>query len=86
MKAIKITTDDVISVVDIQEPTLKGMQEHVGGYIEVVRPYGLYELNVPESESLIMICNEDDITQLIQHENYAVCKTCADMIGVKSRR
>lgn len=59
MKAIKITTDDVISVVDIQEPTLKGMQEQVGGNIEIVRPYGLYELDVPQSESLIMICNED---------------------------
>ncbi|KAF5051099.1 hypothetical protein DSECCO2_422620 [anaerobic digester metagenome] len=59
MKVIKITTDDVISVVDIQEPTLRGMQEQVGGSIEVVRPYGLYELNVPGSESLIMICNED---------------------------
>lgn len=59
MKAIKITTDDVISVVDIQEPTLKGMQEQVGGHIEVVRPYGLFELDVPGSESLIMICNEE---------------------------
>lgn len=59
MKAIKITTDDVISVVDIQEPTLKGMQEQVGGHIEIVRPYGLSSLNVSGKESLIMIVNEE---------------------------
>jgi len=59
MKAIKITTNNVISVIDIQEPTLKGMQAHVGGIIEIVRPYGLNELNVPGKESLIMIVNEE---------------------------
>ena len=30
MKAIKITTDNVISVIDIQEPALEGMQKEVG--------------------------------------------------------
>lgn len=59
MKAIKITTDDVISVVDIQEPTLKGMQEQVGGSIEVVRPWGFMNLQVPEKETLCMIVNEE---------------------------
>ena len=59
MKAIKITTNNVISVIDIQEPTLKGMQELVGGLIETVKPYGLYELNVPAKENLLMIVNEE---------------------------
>lgn len=59
MKAIKLTTNDVISVVDIQEPTLQGMQEHVGGHIEIVRPYLLGEIDVPDSKSLIMLCNDD---------------------------
>ena len=59
MKAIKITTDDAISVVDIQEPTLKGMQEQVGGNIEVVRPWALTYLNVPGKENLTMIVNEE---------------------------
>jgi len=59
VKAIKITTNNVINVIDIQEPTLKGMQAHVGGIIEIVRPYGLNELNVPGKESLIMIVNEE---------------------------
>jgi hypothetical protein len=61
MKAIKITTDDVISVVDIQEPTLKGMQEQVGGNIEVVRPFGFTYLNVPNKLSLVMIANEEGL-------------------------
>lgn len=59
MKAIKITTNDEISIVDIQGPTLKGMQEHVGGSIETVRPYKLSELNVPDARSLLMIVNEE---------------------------
>jgi len=59
VKAIKITTNNVISVIDIQEPTLKGMQKEVDGHIEVVRPYGLSELNVPQKETLIMIVNEE---------------------------
>ena len=57
MKAIKITTYDEMLVVDITD--LKDMQEQVGGYIETVRPYGLYELDVPDSKSLIVICNEE---------------------------
>lgn len=59
MKAIKITTDEVISVVDIQEPTLKGMQEQVGGYIQTVRGYDLNDLDVPEKHNLLMIVNEE---------------------------
>ena len=57
MKALKITTDDEIFAVDV--PGLKAMQEHVGGYIEIIRPYLLGGLNVPQSKSLIMICNEE---------------------------
>jgi len=59
VKAIKITIDDLILAVDIQEPTLRGMQKEVGGQIEVVRPWGLNQLNVPDKESLIMIVNEE---------------------------
>lgn len=59
MKAIKVTADDVISVVDIPEPALKGLQEHVGGYIETVRPYKLCELKIPDARSLLMIVNEE---------------------------
>jgi len=59
MKAIKITTNNKISVIYIHEPTLKGMQEQVGGYIETVRPVGLYELNITDKYKLIMIANED---------------------------
>lgn len=57
MKAIKITTDNEILAVDITD--LEGMQEQVGGFIEIVRAYGLCELEVPQSESLIMIVNEE---------------------------
>ena len=41
MNAIKVTTDDVISVVEIGNPKLKCLQTEVGGHIEVVRPQGL---------------------------------------------
>ena len=59
MKAIKITTNNVISVIDIQEPSLEGMQEQVAGHIEVVRPFGFTYLEVPDNKSLLMIVNEE---------------------------
>jgi len=59
MKAIKITTDDLILAVDIQEPSLEGMQEQVAGHIEVVRPFGFTYLEVPDNKSLLMIVNEE---------------------------
>lgn len=59
MKAIKITTDDVISVVTVPEPTWKGMGDLVGGHFEHVRPYGFMNLDVPEKEKLCMIVNEE---------------------------
>lgn len=33
-----------------------------------------------------IFCKEDDTTQLIEHEGVAICRICADKIGVKSRR
>ena len=59
MKAIKITTDNVISVVTVPEPTWKGLGELVGGYFETVWPWGLYNLDTPYKEQLIMIVNEE---------------------------
>jgi len=59
VKAIKITTDNVISVVEVPEPTWKGMGELVGGYFEHVRPWGFMNLDVPEKEKLCMIVNGD---------------------------
>ena len=57
MKAIKITTNNEMLTVDIVG--LDEMQESVGGFIEIVRPYGFCELDVPDSKSLIMIVNEE---------------------------
>lgn len=60
MKAIRITTDNVISVVTVPEPTYLGLGELVGGgFFEVVRPWGLYNLNTPYREQLIMLVNEE---------------------------
>ena len=59
MKAIKITTDDVISVVTVPEPAWKGMGELVGGHFEHVRPWGLYNLDTPYKKQLCMIVNEE---------------------------
>lgn len=59
MKTIKITTDNVISVVTVPEPTWKGLGDLVGEYMEVVRPYGFMNLDAPEKEKLCMIVNEE---------------------------
>jgi hypothetical protein len=41
MKFVKITTENVHAVIEVKPPLYKGLQETVGGYIEVVRPKGL---------------------------------------------
>lgn len=33
-----------------------------------------------------VFCGENDVNQLLEHKSVAVCKVCADTIGVKSRR
>lgn len=33
-----------------------------------------------------IFCEEDNTDQLIEHEGVAICRLCADKIGVKSRR
>lgn len=71
MKAIKITTDNEISVVDIQEPTLEGMQEHVGGYIQTARGYTLNDLDVPGKHNLLMIVNEDGFNMDLDYNDVA---------------
>jgi malonyl CoA-acyl carrier protein transacylase len=71
MKAIKITTDDEISVVDIHEPTLKGMQKEVDGYIQTVRGYNLNDLDVPEKRNLLMIVNEDGLNKELLYNEIA---------------
>lgn len=59
MKAIKITTDNEISTVTVPEPTWKGMGQLVGGHFETVRPWGLYDLNTPYKEQLLMLVNRE---------------------------
>lgn len=59
MKAVKVKTNFEISIIVINDPTLEGMQKEVAGYIEHVRPFGLYTLNVPNKNNLCMIVNED---------------------------
>lgn len=41
MKAIKITSDAKVEVINIAQPFYKALQTEVGGYIEIVRPKGL---------------------------------------------
>lgn len=59
MKAIKITTDNEMSVVEVPEPHWEGMGELVGGNFEPVRAYGFMNLDVPNKESLLMVVNEE---------------------------
>lgn len=59
MKAIKITTDNEISAVTVPEPTWQGMGQLVGGSFETVRPWGLYNLDTPYKEQLLIIVNEE---------------------------
>jgi len=41
MKAIKITTNNEVSMFNVLQPTYKALQKVVGGYIEIVHPKGL---------------------------------------------
>ncbi len=41
MKAMVITTNCKISIIEVHEPLHKGLQEAIGGYIELVHPKGL---------------------------------------------
>lgn len=59
MKAIKITTKNMLSVVTVPELTWKGLGQLVGGHFETVRPWGFMNLNVPFKENLCMIVNEE---------------------------
>ena len=59
MRAIKITTDNLISIAEVPEPTWQGLGQLVGGRFEIVRPWGLYTLSTPYKTSLIMLVNEE---------------------------
>jgi len=61
MKAIKITTNDIIEVIDIGEPIRECIKSAVGGYPEVVNPSRLYSMfkDVPDYDSLCMVVNAD---------------------------
>ncbi len=41
MKAIKISTDNLMTVVDLAPPLHKSLHEALGGYFEIVHPRGL---------------------------------------------
>jgi hypothetical protein len=41
VKALKIGTNNGISIIDLQEPLHKTLQEELGGYFEIVMPKGL---------------------------------------------
>ena len=38
MKAILVTTDNAVNVIDLAEPYYKSFQKAVGGFFEIVRP------------------------------------------------
>lgn len=61
MRAIKITTNDFIEVIDIEEPIREGIKKAVAGYPEVVKPTRLYIMfkDVPDYHSLCMVVNVD---------------------------
>lgn len=52
MKAVLITSNDLIATVDVSKPLHKSVGELVGGFIEVVRPINM-------NRPYVMICNED---------------------------
>ena len=55
MKAIKVSTENIISVVEIEEPAWRGMGKEVGGSFEHVLPRGLQLFG----KDLCMIVNEE---------------------------
>lgn len=54
MTGIRITTQNVASIIELAEPTLDAMQKAVGGYIERVHPRGL-------KPPYCMVVNEEGI-------------------------
>lgn len=59
MLAIKVTTDNELSVVTVPEPTYKGLAELVNGDLfEVVKPRGLKDINIPY-KNLLMVVDEE---------------------------
>ena len=64
MIAILIKTTDEISVVELEEDTLKAMQRAVGGFIEHVRPRGL-------PNPYCMIVNEEGLLRGMPINNAA---------------
>ena len=41
MKAILVTPDNAVNLIELEEPTYKALQKAVGGYFEIVRPISL---------------------------------------------
>lgn len=54
MKGLVITTEGVMRMKDFGEPLYQTVGEVVGGYIEIVHPYGL-------EDPLVMIVNEEGL-------------------------
>lgn len=55
MKALKITTANEISIINVEEPLHRSLGKEVGGYIEIANPRGL------RRPYYCMVVNEDGL-------------------------
>ena len=61
MKAIKITTDNKITEINVEEPPHRSLGVEVGGFIEIVRPRRLKSpyVMIVDEEGLLKECHEN---------------------------
>lgn len=56
MKALKISTNDEVTIIGLQKPLHRTLQEELGGYFEIVRPQRL-------ASPFCMIVDEDGLSK-----------------------
>lgn len=59
MKAIKITTDNVLQIIDIDFNDYRSMQKAIGGHFEIVRTRKMRDFF--NDNSIVFLCDEEGI-------------------------
>lgn len=71
-KMIKITTDDKVSIVDLNVGDLKAVRDEIGRYVEVVHTMTMrnYFRAIGESENTILLVDEDGMLKELPYNRF----------------
>ena len=71
-KMIKITTDDKVSIVEVDIRDPKMLRDKIGGYVEVVHTMTMrnYFRAIGESENTILLVDEDGILKELPYNRF----------------